>query len=72
MQLIHKYRFQLIGIVIGAIGGFLYWKNVGCVTGNCAIASVWYHMVPYGALMGFLLGGVAEDWNEKLEKRKHQ
>ena len=60
-RLIHKYRFQLIGAMVGAIGGFLYWKYVGCFSGSCMIASVWYHMVPYGAFMGMLLGGIVED-----------
>ena len=70
MQIVNKYRFQIIGIILGAIGGFLYWKYVGCLTGNCTIASIWYHMVPYGALMGFLVGGMVEDFAEKGAKKK--
>lgn len=61
-DVIQKYRFQLGGMIAGAIGGFLYWKFVGCFSGSCMIASIWYHMVPYGAMMGFLAGGIVEDW----------
>lgn len=62
MQMLQKYRFYILGIILGAIGGYLYYHYVGCVTGTCAISSVWYRMVPYGAFMGFLLGGMLEDW----------
>ena len=31
-----------IGVLAGGIAGFFYWKFVGCITGNCAITSVWY------------------------------
>ncbi|MEM7657048.1 MAG: hypothetical protein AAF399_13020 [Bacteroidota bacterium] len=58
----NKLRFYIFGILLGSIGGFLYWKYVGCLTGSCSIASVWYRMVPYGALMGGLLGGIVQDW----------
>jgi hypothetical protein len=43
------------GIFVGAVGGFLYWKYVGCVSGTCPIQSNPYRMTAYGAVMGGLV-----------------
>ncbi len=58
---VKKYLPEIIGAVIGAIGGFLYWKYVGCVSGTCTIKSNWYLMVPWGLILGFLAGSIAGD-----------
>lgn len=52
---IFKNRLTLIGVVIGAVGGFIYWQQVGCLSGTCAITSTWHNSTAYGALMGGLL-----------------
>ena len=44
-----------IGIIIGAVAGFLYWKFVGCESGTCPITSNKYISVTYGAILGSLL-----------------
>ncbi len=54
-----KNRIRWIKIVfatIGAVGGFLYWKLIGCKTGTCPIQSVWYFSTLWGLAMGYLLG----------------
>ncbi len=48
----------IIGAVIGAIGGYLYWNFVGCSSGTCAITSKPVNSTLYGALMGSLLLGL--------------
>lgn len=55
---INKFKFEIIGAIIGFIGGFIYWYYVGCVSGTCPIKSNWYTMAPYGMLFGILLGGI--------------
>lgn len=50
-----KNKLGLLGISVGAIGGFLYWKYVGCMSGTCMITSKPINSTIYGALMGFLL-----------------
>ncbi len=50
-----KHLFTLIGVVIGAIAGYLYWKFIGCTTGSCAITSNPFNSTLYGAVMGGLL-----------------
>lgn len=45
----------LIGVALGAIAGYLYYKYVGCITGNCVITSRPLNATLYGALIGGLL-----------------
>ncbi|WP_460963304.1 hypothetical protein [Spirosoma litoris] len=49
-------RWQWAGVVLGALSGFLYWREVGCLTGHCPIQSHWQSMSIWGATAGFLLG----------------
>lgn len=52
---IKKFGWTAAGIVAGSIGGYLYWKFVGCSSGSCAITSNPLNSTAYGALMGGLL-----------------
>ena len=58
---------EITGAALGALGGFFYWKYVGCVSGTCTIKSNWYLMIPWGLVMGFLLGSFTGDI---IRKRK--
>lgn len=57
-----KHKWALIAGVAGGIGGFLYWRFVGCTSGTCPIKSVWYWSTLWGAAMGYLLGDMVNDW----------
>ncbi|RPD49203.1 hypothetical protein [Paracnuella aquatica] len=46
-----------IGLAVGALGGFLYWKYVDCLTGTCSITSSPLNSTLYFALLGALLVG---------------
>jgi hypothetical protein len=67
-----KYLPEIAGILLGAAGGYLYWKYVGCVSGTCAIKSNWYLMVPWGAVLGYLAGSVVGDMIRKRKKPGEQ
>jgi hypothetical protein len=54
-KLFQARKLMFLGILLGAVGGFFYWKYVGCVSGTCPIQSNPYRMTAYGALMGGLL-----------------
>ncbi|MFV8376638.1 hypothetical protein [Flavobacterium sp. LB1P71] len=43
-----------LGIII-AIAGYLYYYNIGCASGTCAITSKPLNSTLYGGLMGGLL-----------------
>ncbi len=51
----YLYTRTTLGIIIGGIGGLLYYKFVGCSNGSCAITSNPYITTLYGTLMGGLL-----------------
>ena len=54
MSFIKKYPLALIGLIAGAIGGYLYYHYVGCSSGGCAITSKPVNSTIYGAMMGGL------------------
>jgi hypothetical protein len=54
MQLILKYKLTLAGLVMGALGGYLYYYFVGCASGTCSITSKPLNSTLYGALLGAL------------------
>lgn len=66
ISLIQKYKFQVIAIVLGAIGGYAYYYFVGCKTGTCAITSSPIISSLYGAMMGYLVMGIFK--TKKTEK----
>ncbi len=45
----------IVGVVIGAIAGYLYYIEIGCVSGTCAITSKPLNSTLYGGVMGGLL-----------------
>lgn len=65
--------FQIIFLVLGALGGFFYWKFVGCENGTCAIKSVWYWSTLWGASVGYLVGDLLSGLlNKKIKNRGEQ
>lgn len=50
-----KVILTLIGVIIGAVAGYLYYLNIGCESGTCAITSKPINSTLYGGLMGGLI-----------------
>jgi len=55
MNYLQKYKITIVGVIIGSIGGYLYYYFVGCSSGTCAITSKPFNSTLYGAIMGGLL-----------------
>ena len=55
MNFILKHKLSIIGVITGAIVGYLYYHFVGCTSGTCAITSKPLNSTLYGAIMGGLL-----------------
>lgn len=61
-----RYGLTVLGGICGALGGFLYWYYVGCVSGTCPIT-----VSPLNStLWGMLLGGLIFNMFQKKEPGK--
>lgn len=55
MNFFTKHKPAVIGIALGAIGGYLYYHFIGCTSGTCPITSKPLNSTLYGSMMGWLL-----------------
>ncbi len=51
-------KLYIIGALVGAFAGFLYWQQIGCTSGSCAITSKPVNSTIYGAILGSLIFGL--------------
>ena len=63
-------KLYIIGAIVGAIGGFLYYKFVGCITGTCAITSNPFRSTAYFAFFGAVLFGMFKTKEHKQPSEK--
>jgi hypothetical protein len=68
---IRKHLYLILFSAAGAIGGFLYWKFIGCQSGTCPIKSVWYLSTLWGLAFGYLTGSLLKDLVMKIRNRKN-
>ena len=61
-----------VGIVLGALAGYLYYQFVGCNSGTCSISSSPINSTIYGAVMGYLLLSLFEKNKKKKLKQEEQ
>lgn len=69
MNFINNHKLTLIGILIGAIAGYLYYHFVGCASGTCAITSKPLNSALYGGMMGGLLVNLFKKEKSKTEEK---
>ncbi len=65
MNTLNKYKFHILGIIIGAIAGYAYYYFIGCASGTCAITSKPLNSTLYGAVMGVLIADLFKKEKEK-------
>lgn len=53
-----KLIFRIALTLLGVLGGYLYWRFVGCSSGHCPITSKWYLSSLYGGVIGYLISGL--------------
>jgi hypothetical protein len=62
-----KYLRNTIIVLTGALGGFLYYKFVGCYSGTCPITGNPMISTLYGAAIGFVFTNFKS--NRKKEEK---
>lgn len=53
-RLFVEHWITFVGVLVGAVGGYLYWYLVGCTTDACPLQSSPLYMVLWGAAVGGL------------------
>lgn len=61
-----------VGLVIGLIAGYLYYQQIGCESGTCAITSKPLNSTLYGGLMGGLLFNLLVTSPKKKENNEKE
>ncbi len=51
-------KLYIIGAIIGAVAGYLYWQQIGCSSGTCAITSKPFNSTVYFGTMGAVMFGM--------------
>ena len=69
MNFISKNVLAIIGIIAGAIGGYLYYYFIGCSSGTCPITSKPLNSTVYGAIMGGLFFSLFKQEKNNSEKK---
>ena len=63
-----RYLPMMILAVVGAVGGFLYYRLVGCASGACPITSNPYISTIYGGVIGTLIGYIVTPGKKKEDQ----
>ena len=63
-----RYLPMMILAVVGAIGGFLYYRFVGCASGACPITSNPHISTVYGGVLGTLIGYIVIPGKKKEDQ----
>ena len=66
MAILKQYWPTLVGVIIGLGAGYLYWQQIGCLTGSCPITSRPLNSSLYGGLMGGLLFSMFQKEKNKI------
>lgn len=54
-KIFNQHWLLLLGVIVGTIGGYLYWHFIGCNNGTCPITSSPINSSIAGALLGGLV-----------------
>jgi urea transporter len=63
-------KWQLIGVLLGSILGYFYYRFIGCSAGTCKITSNPIVSTLYGGLMGYLLIDMLVDLFLRIRTKK--
>jgi len=61
-MMMKKHTPQILGFLVGAVAGYLYYFFVGCKTGSCPLTGNPYISSLFGGVFGLLLADVIKDF----------
>lgn len=61
-----------LGLITGAIAGYIYYQQIGCISGTCPITSRPLSSTLYGAAMGGLVFNLFVPNKKKPSKHQDQ
>jgi hypothetical protein len=64
-RLLLQYKWYVLGAILGGISGYVYYAQIGCVNGTCAITSNPWRSTAYFAVLGLLLTNIILDYIQK-------
>lgn len=64
-RLLQQYRWYVLCAILGGISGYIYYAQIGCVNGTCAITSNPWRSTVYFAVLGLLLTNIILDYIKK-------
>jgi hypothetical protein len=67
MNFIKNNILTIVGVLLGAVAGYLYYNYVGCLSGTCAITSKPLNSTLYGGLMGGLFLNIFQKKKSNIE-----
>jgi phage shock protein E len=62
-------KLTVIGAVLGAVGGYLYYYFVGCASGTCGITSSPVNSTLYFAVLGGLIVNLIKPETKKSTEK---
>jgi hypothetical protein len=62
-------KLTIIGAVLGAVGGYLYYYFVGCASGTCGITSSPVNSTLYFAVLGGLIVNLIKPETKKSTEK---
>ena len=68
-KLLLNNKLTVIGAILGAIGGFLYYYFVGCASGTCGITSSPVNSTLYFAVLGGLIMNMIKPETKKSTEK---
>ena len=61
---------NIIGMILGAIGGFIYYKYYGCASGTCPLTSNPLITIIWGATLGYLVFGIFDKNKKEISEKE--
>jgi len=65
---LRTYKFEIAGAILGGIGGYFYYRFVGCASGACPIGSNAVSSTIYFSIIGAIFLSLFSNSFKKLKK----